>query len=109
MSLAPGKNYIGDSQRIDIRFSDDVGLYDPTTVIFKTRDGCGRTTTYTYGTDTALRRVGVGEYLVDFTLINAGRWYYQWKATDDFRLPFAREDNFIVQVSAFECAGSGYA
>ncbi len=73
---------------------------DPTTVVARVKDPAGTIITYTYGTDAALVKDGVGEYHVDVAVgAQVGRWYYRFKGTGTVAV--SEENYFIVDPSEF--------
>ena len=97
----PGKNYIGSVVRLAINFSNDSFVdVDPTTVAIKVMSPSGIETTYTYDEDDELLFLDTGDYLIDITPNEPGRWFYCWITTGT-NLATALEGNFVVQDSPF--------
>jgi hypothetical protein len=91
---------IGDAVRCDVSFTDMSGVAaDPTAVLFKYEDPSENETTLTYGVDVEVVRDAVGEYHVDVTIDEAGRWAYRWEGTGT--VVSATELEFDVRKSRF--------
>jgi hypothetical protein len=104
--LAPGKTYIGRPVRIPVNFQvDDVDV-DPDEVTLKTRSPCGTETSYVYS-DAEVTRSSAGDYYVDVTPNEAGRWWYRWESTGTGTTD-AFEGDFIVQASPFSAFNSAW-
>ena len=105
--LTPGKNRIGTTIRFKATFRDeDDVLSDPVTLRIKTYSPSGRTSTYTYGTDTEAGRTSLGIFYLDFAPTEGGRWHIRWEA-DMGTSTVALEDDMIVQDSPFISSVSG--
>lgn len=104
MALRPGKHYVNSNIRLTIVTATS-GCTEVDTEILRIKfmSPCGVLTTLVYGTDDALQRSTEGNYFVDFTPNEAGRWAYRWETadTDDAEFNVAEEGNFLVQASAF--------
>jgi len=91
---------IGDLVRVSVTFTDaDDAPADPTAVTFQFTDPSDETTTYTYGVDDELVKDDTGDYHVDVSLAEAGRYYYRWAGTGTVKA--AEEDWFGVRESRF--------
>lgn len=100
MSLIPGRVFVGSVQRLTLNLQTAAGVdTDPTTLTFTLQGPNGVETTYTYGTDVELVKSSAGDYYVDVTPTNGGRWFYRWLATGT--AGGAREGSFVVQASPF--------
>jgi hypothetical protein len=87
-------------QRLSINLQSDAGNdTDPTTLTFTLLDPGGTETTYTYGTDAEIVKTSTGDYYIDVTPTQGGRWYYRWVSTGT--AAGAKEGNFTVQASPF--------
>lgn len=107
--LTPGRIYINTSLRLYVNLQDEDGVdVDPTTVLIKTKSPAGAETTYTYGDDDEVGKSSVGDYYVDLTPDEAGRWRYRWETTGT-DTTIAVEGDFLVQASAFYDDNSDYA
>ena len=102
--LAPGKIYVGRPIRIAANFSRDDVDVDPDTVSLLTRSPCGTETTYTYA-DADITKTSAGDYYIDITPTESGRWFYRWETTGTDTTD-AEEGNFLVQVSPFSAFNS---
>lgn len=101
MALSPGRIYVESTVRIPVNYQDADGAdADPTTVTFKLYSPSGDTTTYVYNTDAELQKGSVGDYFVDVTPTEAGRWFYRWISTGT-NTASAIEGQFVVQASPF--------
>lgn len=78
---------------------DGTTLTDPTTITFKVKNPAGSTTTYVYGTDAQLVKIGTGRYRVDVTANAAGLWTYRFEGTG--AVVAADEQTFTVNGGAF--------
>jgi hypothetical protein len=56
-------------------------LYDPAVIKARVKIPAGTYTEYTYGTDAALIRDGVGQYHLDQSTDTSGRWAYRFFST----------------------------
>ena len=71
-----------DLRRISATFKNAAGsAADPSAVTFKYTKPSGTVTTLVYLTDGALVKDSTGNYHVDLSLTEPGRWFYQWKGT----------------------------
>lgn len=102
--LAPGKIYVGRQVRLPANFSRDGSDVDPTTVTLKLRSPCGVETTYTYADDD-ITRTSAGDYYIDVTPTEGGRWWYRWETTGTDTTD-ASEGNFVAQESPFDAYSS---
>lgn len=99
--LTPGRHYVNTAVRVAVNFQDDDRTdVDPSTVTFKLMGPAGTSTSYVYGTDAALTKSSVGDYYIDVTPDQSGRWFYRWESTGTFTT-IAIEGSFIVQASPF--------
>lgn len=99
--LTPGRIYVNSTVRIAVNFQDDDGTdVDPSTVTFKAYSPSGTTTTYVYATDAEVIRQDTGDYYVDFSPNESGRWHYRWSSTGT-GTAIAMEGTFVVQSSVF--------
>lgn len=100
--LAPGRVYVGDTKRIAMNYQDDDGIdIDPSSVVFKLLSPSGTLTQATYGTDAALVRQSTGDYYVDATFNESGRWTWRWVSTGTGTAT-AHEGTLIVRWSEIE-------
>lgn len=91
---------VGDLVRCTGTFREvNNALIDPDEVFFKFRNPNGLVTTYTYGTDTQLKRDSVGLFHVDLNASIAGTWYYRFYSTGAAQA--ADEESFEVAPSVF--------
>ncbi len=99
--LTPGRNYVNTKVRVAVNFQDEDRVdTDPSTVTFKLHSPVGVTTSYVYGTDAALIKANVGDYYIDVTPNQSGRWVYRWESTGT-DTAIAIEGSFVVQRSPF--------
>jgi len=99
--MRPGRNYINAEIRLTAHFYDDNDTdTNPTTVVCKVLSPTGIACTYTYGTDSNIGRVDVGDYYCDVTPTVSGRWSYRWEATGN-ATTVANEGTFVVDYSPF--------
>ena len=99
--LTPGRQYVNTKVRVAINFQDENRTdTDPSTVTFKLFSPVGATTSYVYGTDAALIKAKTGDYYIDVTPDQSGRWYYRWESTGT-NSTIAIEGSFVVQRSPF--------
>jgi hypothetical protein len=82
-------------------FSDEAGTTatDPTTITFKFKNPAGTTTTYVYGTDSQLVKIGTGRYRVDVSGSSAGVWWYRFEGTGTVQA--ADEGQFLIEAGGF--------
>lgn len=100
--LTPGRKAVNSPVRIAANFQDeDRTDIDPTTVTVKFRSPSGTVTSYVYGTDAALVKASTGDYYIDFTPDESGRWRYRWITTGTNKA-IAFERSFLVEYSEFE-------
>ena len=101
MALYPGRIYVNDTQRLAINWQNTDGTdLDPTTdVILKTYSPSGNVTTYSY-VAAEVDKESTGDYYVEVTPDESGRWRYRWQATGSGTKK-AIEGSFIVQSSVF--------
>lgn len=99
--IAPGKIAPGQPVRLTSAYQDSVtgNPVDPSTVQFLIETPCGRMTTYTYATDAELVKASVGNYYIDVTPTEGGRWHFRWVSTGTGA--GATEGDFVVQTSRF--------
>tara|TARA_R110000868_G_scaffold101874_2_gene280537 strand:+ start:173 stop:466 length:294 start_codon:yes stop_codon:yes gene_type:complete len=71
---------------------------DPSTVLFKTKQGV-TSTTYTYGVSSELVRDSTGRYHIDIPLTVVGTWYWRWQTSGSFA--GAQEGSVVVNSSQF--------
>lgn len=104
--LIPSRTYVDDTKRIAINFQDDDGNdVDPDGLTFKWMSPRGTVTTYVYGTDAQVIRLTTGDYHVDVTPDESGRWRWRWISTGSGKAS-ATEGSIVVQYSDIE-EGSG--
>lgn len=110
MGIAPGRNYVNGVVRVGIHFEQEDGTdVNPTTVSVKVRSPSGAETTYVYNTDDEVSQVDTGDYYLEITPTEAGRWHYRWYTTGSSTTAVL-EGDFLVQHSAFyDDAISDYA
>ncbi len=73
---------IGDLVRVSGIFTNTAGAAtDPTAIKVSVRAPDGTLTTYTYGTDAALKKETTGSYYLDIDATLAGFWFYRWFGT----------------------------
>lgn len=73
---------LADVRRLSAAVTDsDAAAADPTGLSFTLQPPDGVTVTYVYGTDAELVKDSVGNYHVDITLSQPGRWAYKFNAT----------------------------
>lgn len=95
--LTPGRHYVGSTVRLEINFSTEDGTdVDPTTITFEMLSPSGEETSYVYGTDSELVRVNAGDYYVDFTVDESGRWHFRWTTTGS-SMALLQAGSFVVQ------------
>lgn len=89
---------VGASVRCSAVFTNDLGAaVDPSTVTFRLRTPAGTVTSYAYGTDAQLVKDATGNYHVDLSASQAGRWTYRFEGTG--AAPSADEAQFAVESS----------
>lgn len=107
--LIPGRTYVNDTKRIAINYQDDDGVdVDPDGVTFKLMSPRGTITTYVYGTDAELVRLNTGDYHVDVTPTESGRWHWRWISTGTGKAT-ATEGTLVVQWSEIVEGGASTA
>ena len=107
--LLPGRIYVDDTKRIAINFQDDDGNdIDPTGLTFKWMSPSGTITSYVYGTDAALVRLSTGDYHIDVTPDESGRWRWRWISTGTGKASVT-EGSMVVQWSEIEEGGGSTA
>lgn len=95
--ITPGRHYVGTSVRLEVNFSNEDGTdLDPTTITFNILSPSGEETEYVYGTDSELARVNTGDYYVDFTVDESGRWHFKWTTTGT-STSLVQAGTFLVQ------------
>lgn len=100
MTIIPGRIYSGSVQRLSINLQSDAGDdTDPAGLTFTLQSPVGTNTVYTYGTDAEIVKTSTGDYYIDVTPTQGGRWFYRWVATGT--AGGAKEGSFIVQASPF--------
>lgn len=72
---------------------------DPSTVVAKVRAPTGALTTYTYGVDPELVKVGAGTYRTAFNCSIHGAWHYRFEASGTYI--GADEQTFSIRKSEF--------
>lgn len=73
---------VGDKIRLTETFTNLAGVVtDPTAVTFKMKLPNGTATTYVYGTDAQLVKLGTGIYYVDWTFTMADSHRYRFAGT----------------------------
>ena len=73
---------IGDVRRLSTATTNSNGdAADPAELTFTLQPPDGATVNYTYGTDAELVKDSVGNYHVDITLLQFGRYSYKFNAT----------------------------
>lgn len=75
---------LGTTARISIQVKDtgqNCALIDPSTLVINVVDPAGVKTTYTYGSDEAVVRTGVGKFYVEFVVSISGVWSYDFATT----------------------------
>lgn len=88
----------GDLVRISGVFKDVAGtLIDPGTVTLKVTKPDGTTTTYTYGGSPAVVKDSTGNYHVDASADQTGRWLYTWISTGTGQA--AENGEFLVEAT----------
>lgn len=107
MALYPGRIYVNDTQRLAVNWQNTDGTdLDPSTdVILKTYSPAGVITTYSY-VATEVEKESTGDYYVEVTPDEAGRWRYRWQATGEGTKKVV-EGSFVVQASAFYDGAEG--
>lgn len=99
--IIPGRIYVESTIRIPVNFQDASGDdVDPSTVTFKLYSPSGQTTTYVFGADAQISQTSTGDYFVDVTPTEAGRWHFRWSSTGTNQNS-AVEGQFVVQASPF--------
>lgn len=91
---------VGQTPRLSVTFADAAGTpTDPTTVTFTITepDEDATVTTYVFGTDAELVNSAVGEYYVEFEIVNAGTHCYAFTGTGALK---AYDDRQFVAVGA---------
>ena len=100
--LTPGRKTVNSPVRIAANFQNDNREdIDPDTVSVKFQSPSGTLSTYVYGTDAALIKASTGDYYIDFTPNESGRWHYRWASTGTDKA-IAFEGTFVVQFSQIE-------
>lgn len=99
--LIPGDHYVNSPVTVALNLQDAAGAdLDPDTLVFKLRSPAGVTTTYTYASGDEIVRQDAGDYYIDVTPTESGRWFYRW-ATTGANKTIALEGNFVVKASVF--------
>ena len=99
--LIPGRIYVNSTVRIPVNFQDATGAdTDPSTVTFKLYSPSAEISTYVYGTNAEVLKTSVGDYYIDVTPDEPGRWHFRWESTGTNKAT-AVEGSFVVQVSRF--------
>lgn len=101
MSLYPGRRYVGDTIRLAVNWQTEDGVdIDPSEdVTLSVRSPSGVTTSYTYASS-AVTRESSGDYFMEISPNESGRWFWRWVATGT-GTNRALEGSFIVQTSMF--------
>lgn len=100
--LTPGRKTVNSPVRVAANFQDEDRVdIDPDTVTVKFYSPSGTISTYVYLTDAALIKASTGDYYIDFTPNESGRWYYRWSSTGTNKA-IAFEKSFLVDPSPFE-------
>ena len=101
MSLYPGRRYVNDTVRLAINWQNEDGddLDPATDVTLLVRSPSATTTTYTYS-DTDITRENAGDYYIEITPDESGRWFYRWVASG-IGTSKAVEGSFMIQSSVF--------
>lgn len=99
--LYPGRINQGTTLRVAANFQNSADAdIDPTTVTFKLFSPSAGTTSYVYGTDAEISKDSTGDYYIDVTPTEAGRYVYRWVTTGTNQ-NLAVEGNFVVTASPF--------
>lgn len=99
MAIAPGKIYVNRPVRIKANFQIDGTDTDPTDVTFQTLSPSRVEASYAYSDDEVYRS-GVGNYYIDVTPDEAGRWFFRWSSTGTGTID-VQEGDFLVKDSQF--------
>ena len=107
--LTPGRKAVNSPVRIAANFQDDTRVdIDPDTVTVKIYSPQGTISTYVYGTDAQVVRLTTGDYHVDVTPDESGRWRWRWVSTGSGKAS-ATEGSIVVQWSEIEEGGGSTA
>lgn len=88
----------GDLVRVTGVFKDIAGtLIDPSTVQLKVTKPDGTTTTYAFNGSPAVSKDSTGNYHVDASIDQVGRWYYTWISTGTGQA--AENGEFMVEAT----------
>ena len=90
-------------QTIEIRgeFKDGAGnVADPVSCTLQVQSPDGVETTYTFGTNAELERLGEGDYRVRIFPDQDGRWFYRWEGVSN-QFAAADEKFFIISKTEF--------
>ena len=90
---------LGDSVLLKRQFFDNngSGLYDPDTIILRTKDPVGNVETRT-----PLDNASVGNYSFEFVALTEGEWAYEWKAESAAHGDTIHGGKFTVQASVID-------
>lgn len=101
MTLYPGRRFIGDTVRLAVNWQNEDGIdLDPSTnVQAKTRAPDGTTVTYSYVSSEIVKEE-TGDYYVEITPDQSGRWFFRWIATG-VGTNKVIEGSFVIQASMF--------
>jgi hypothetical protein len=98
--MAANTYVIDSSFKLEAEFTNESGVADPTTVIFKIKKPDGTITTYTYGVDAEVIRESLGVYYMIVTVDTPGNWWYKIMGTE--ALIAATEGSFVGLQSKFD-------
>jgi len=91
---------VGDLLRVSATFTNSAGSeIDPTAVLFSFKDPSGNKTSYTYGLHEQLVKDDTGDYHVDISMDESGKWYYRFYSTGTGQA--AEEGEFKIEASQF--------
>lgn len=86
---------IGDLVRVSGAFTVSDVDTDPTTVTVLYRDPSGNLTTLVYGEDASVVKDATGQYHLDISPDETGKWWFRWVGTGDAQA--AEEDYFYIK------------
>jgi len=73
---------MGDRRTFDIQFTDVAGLAgDPSSVTFRLGQPDGTVISYVYGAGAEVQRLGVGQYQVQITFDQSGRYHARYEGS----------------------------
>lgn len=102
--LIPGKIIQGTTIRVAANFQNSADAdVDPSTVTFRLMSPWGNETSYVYGTDAELVKQDTGDFYVDVTMTEAGRYTYRWETTGTNQ-NLVTEGTYVVTASPFYCS-----